>query len=33
VSHPAPGGFFGLPAGTKWRNLTRNNTLLEQPLF
>jgi len=27
------GWLFGLPAGTKWRNLTANNTLLKQAPF
>jgi hypothetical protein len=29
----AAAAFFGLPAGTKWRNLMANNTLLKQAPF
>jgi hypothetical protein len=33
MAHSRSGWLFGLPAGTKWRNLTANNTLLEQAPF
>jgi hypothetical protein len=33
MGHSRRGQLFGLPAGTKWRNLTANNTLPEQAPF